>query len=226
MIWYWDLIYLKPIPKYMLSKAFWEYIETQEPEIFKAAAGFMRTYYYLIQHEIDFRKAASSELQLLPKDMNLTFEAFAEFITPFSQIPNSDVSPRYTCGSIRLSRLNYLIWLRGKFTYFHIHTQWRAYFAHLAAPILSLFLVVSTILNAFQVALSVGSLDPGRVGEQFRVMCWLFTLIVLGLMAAFLFALGLVGGYWIISQFCFSASMLRSKTTGREPRPQAALVTV
>lgn len=42
----------------MLSRAFWEHIEQEYEEVFRAAAGFMRTHSLLIQFRVIFAKPA------------------------------------------------------------------------------------------------------------------------------------------------------------------------
>ena len=81
------------------------------------ALGFMRTYFYLIRYELDFRKATSPELGLIPtlcyEDQNqtqpiaLTFETFSRFLSQFEKISDDDVSPRYSHGQLRLARVNH-----------------------------------------------------------------------------------------------------------------------
>ncbi|KAI8632704.1 hypothetical protein F5Y19DRAFT_327422 [Xylariaceae sp. FL1651] len=185
-IWYYDRIFLKPIPPYLLSQAFWEYAEEADAEVWKAAAGFMRTYCYLIRYEVDFRKATSPELHLIPQidgRKSITFEEFIEFISQFEHLENREVCPRYSYGSIRLSRLNYLAFLLGKFSYFHMHGQWRDFFGHLFAPFITFFIVVSTILSSLQVALAAQTIDASISSPLLVRVSWWFSIVVLLLVA-------------------------------------------
>ena len=96
LVWHYDKIFLKPIPPYLLSRVFWEYIQEADKKVWKAAAGFMRTYYYLMQCEVDFRKATSSDLQLIPRLEGrepITFEEFADFVAHFHTIGDQEVAP-------------------------------------------------------------------------------------------------------------------------------------
>src|SRR5579862_755325 len=69
LIWYYDRIFLKPLPKYLLSHRFWtEYLlATTSPlgdereTIRRAALGYLRTYFYLIRYESDFRVATDEK---------------------------------------------------------------------------------------------------------------------------------------------------------------------
>ena len=73
LIWYYDRIFIKPLPKYLLSFDFSNTYLTSQPsslgqerEIIKRSAlGFLRTYQYLVQYESDFNIAI--EKGLLPK---------------------------------------------------------------------------------------------------------------------------------------------------------------
>ncbi|KAK7910747.1 hypothetical protein PG985_013228 [Apiospora marii] len=124
-------IYLKPIPVYMFSTAFWAWLAAADTQTHAAALGFMRTYSHLICYEADFRLA--TELCLIPRippatkatkttnDDNwttywdgdgsssgsgcrMTYEDFVEFIIQFSpaHVPNSLVAPRYWYGELGL----------------------------------------------------------------------------------------------------------------------------
>ena len=64
----------------------------------------MRTYWYLIRSEIDFRKAVSPELGLIPQgdaQNPVTFEKFVDFLEPFSRIGDDSANQRLwleSCG--------------------------------------------------------------------------------------------------------------------------------
>ena len=62
LVWIYDRVYIKPLPKYLLSHAFWTfYLTERDPsrdasarqEISKAAVGVLRSYAYLIRHKSD-----------------------------------------------------------------------------------------------------------------------------------------------------------------------------
>jgi hypothetical protein len=78
LVWYYKQLYVKPLPKFLLSFDFWEkhLAETtqyspnsssiQPDAIRRAALGFVRSYSYLICHESDFliaKKPTSSQKQ-------------------------------------------------------------------------------------------------------------------------------------------------------------------
>jgi hypothetical protein len=158
LVWYYDRIFIKPIPRYLLSHAFWEYLRTKK-ELHQAAIGFLRTYSHLIRYERDFRLAVSDDLGLIPSDdgeQPITFERFAKFIKPFSALDDDDVNPRHHYGELRLTRLNMCVRLfLGKVTFHHVDAQWGTYLGKWLTPMLSLFAIFSVILSAMQVELAV-----------------------------------------------------------------------
>ncbi|KAJ3494320.1 hypothetical protein NLG97_g4155 [Lecanicillium saksenae] len=90
LVWAENRVFIKPIPLYLLSHAFWEVyltprtgvsaatavktplldpgstttVEEEREALLKATLGYMRTWHYLVRHESDFRLAQS--LHLLP----------------------------------------------------------------------------------------------------------------------------------------------------------------
>jgi hypothetical protein len=78
LVWIHDRIFIKPIPRYILSYGFWEaYLDRrpaslndEQSNLYAAATGFLRTYRYLIRHESDFHITQQDGLRLIPKDVN------------------------------------------------------------------------------------------------------------------------------------------------------------
>jgi hypothetical protein len=135
-------VFIKPIPCYLFCREFWEYIGQADTSVWKAAAGFMRTYCYLIRHEVDFPRANNPDLQLilLVDDQVLTFDSFVRFISQFQMLDNSQVSPRFSYGTLQLTRLNNMApFCMGKLTYFHIQSQWTDYLGTFITPVVTLF---------------------------------------------------------------------------------------
>ncbi|KAF1828122.1 hypothetical protein BDW02DRAFT_575134 [Decorospora gaudefroyi] len=161
LVWIHDRIFIKPIPRYLLSHVFWETYLDRQPgslndersNLRKAAAGFLRTYRYLVQHESDFHVAQQDNLRLIPKDVD--WATFCRFTSDLHHIDDSAVSGRYCFGELRLTRLNlYAPLLLRKFHFEQVHGQYGDYFARFYGPVLFVFAVVSTILNSMQVALA------------------------------------------------------------------------
>ncbi len=220
LVWYYDRIYIKPIPRYLLSHAFWEFLPI---ELRRAITGFVRTYSYLIRYECDFRLATSDELALIPKDDgsvsadesdHITFERFTIFIAAFQKLPDDSVSPRYRYEELRLSRLNMYarIFLR-KLTFHHIDAQWGAYLGRFLAPILSIFAVLSVALSAMQVELGVqGSLqDSSPTWTHFAYVSRWFSCLILVVIVTTVIFFSLLIAFMILHDIWFARSVLRRR---------------
>lgn len=160
LIWYYDRIYIKPIPLCLMNYAFYEtfvssaalHAGSSKFDVLSAANGFIRTYTGLIVHESDFRIA--KDLGLIPVD-GLTWTAWSKFARAFRDIPDSDVCRRYEYGELRLTRLNFYskLFLR-EWSYLETTNQYTSYFGRFVGPYLFLFGSISVVLGAMQVALS------------------------------------------------------------------------
>ena len=202
LVWIYDRVFIKPLPKYLLSYTFWSDFISNEKSILRgstqkeqetclmirmSALGFLRTYYYLIQHESDF-EIARNEAQLLPPD--ITWTDFCAFSKDFIDISDDAVSERYHYGELRLTRLNlYAKILIGKLHYERVHGQYGAFFARFYGPLLFVFAILSVILNAMQVELGVETLTDAR----WRPF-WYFSrgFVIVALTCTAFLALGLV----------------------------------
>ncbi|KAL4755716.1 uncharacterized protein BDW70DRAFT_146029 [Aspergillus foveolatus] len=101
LIWIHNRIFVKPLPRYITSYAFWRgYLQgdVKSPardhyrRVRQAALGFLRTYLYLVRSESDFYIAQEPSLHLIAKD--ITWEQFCNFATHLTKISNKDVSGR------------------------------------------------------------------------------------------------------------------------------------
>jgi hypothetical protein len=111
LVWIDDRIFLKPLPQYITSYAFWDTFMSDPSQygatakLRKATLGYLRTYFYLIQYESDLRIAQDPALCLVPKEV--TWPRFCQPTARFEDITENEVSGRYHYGEIRLTRLNY-----------------------------------------------------------------------------------------------------------------------
>ncbi|KAF0327061.1 subtilisin-like serine protease [Colletotrichum asianum] len=111
LVWYYDRIFIKPIPKFLFSYGVWtaaieEALDSDGHRLILDALGFLRTYSSLIVHESDFEIAKKQKL--LPDFVD--WDMWCLFIRGFTTLRDRDVSPRYYYGEIRLTRLN--LWYR------------------------------------------------------------------------------------------------------------------
>ena len=173
LIWYYDTLYLKPIPQCLFNHAFWEdYLlpskmerpgvpkgfNTGNSHICRTALGYLRSYSFLIRHESDYLLAQRADL--IPKD--ISYEDFKHYILPFRAILDEDVSPRYHFGQLRLTRLNLAVQLwrppsvRGAIVPFYHKRTWQTgdFLRRFGTPLLFFFAAFSVVLSAMQVTLA------------------------------------------------------------------------
>ena len=169
LVWLQDRIHIKPLPKCLLSHAFWtdamlslsSKSGSHQSELVKAALGYLRSYRYLIRHESDLHIAQRDNLRLVPKE--ITWEQISRFLADLATIHDNAVSPRYAFGELRLSRLNfYGKFILRRFHYERLHVQYGSYFAQFYAPLLFFFGLFALALNAMQVELAVEQISGSK----------------------------------------------------------------
>lgn len=185
LVWIHNRIFIKPLPRYLASHAFWNaYLDANSDklgkdlsDIRKAALGFLRTYTYLVRHETDFKIA--QQAHLIPE--RVEWPAFCRFAAELCRIDDVDVSERYRYGKIRLTRLNlYAPFLLGRFNFEQVHGQYGDIFARLYGPILFIFAVITTVLSSMQVALAVEQLVTVKWVPMWYVSRWFSVLSLIG----------------------------------------------
>jgi hypothetical protein len=162
LLWTEGVIYVKPLPAYLTSYAFWEYIldcsnsnsNLEERKRLKATSlGFLKTYAALIRRRSDFNLARQHDL--LASFSDLTFEAFVTFISAFDNIPSSTISSRWRYGIIQLDALNFHSALHLRRWHLNrFESRYGAYFSRFFPVILFIFAVFSVMLSAMQVILA------------------------------------------------------------------------
>lgn len=207
LVWIHDRIFVKPIPKYLLSYHFWtDYLNDfvmlghYGENIRKAALGYLRTYRFLIKHESDFEIAQSK--RLIPQ--NVTWPGFLHFISKFDSIQDADVSARYAYGELRLLRLNFYarIFLH-RFHFEQIHGQYSDFFSRYYGPFLFVFGILSVALSAMQVEMAVETLAVVKWKSFWGVCRWFSVICLAGVvLLGFIFFLlfwGMVVDEWLFA---------------------------
>lgn len=161
LVWIHDRVFIKPLPEYLLSHAFWSHYLKQSTNLaenenvmkrYCEALGYLRTWAFLVKHESDYRIAVKS--YLIPEKFD--FSRLIGLLSELQSIGNNRVSSRYQYGELRLSRLNFWVrfWLHKP--YFHkIAWQYSDYFSMYYAPLLFLFGVLSVTLSAMSLGTDV-----------------------------------------------------------------------
>lgn len=210
LCWFDSKVFIKPIPRCLLSWAFWQHFlygpdptsnQEARSNLIEAVLGYMRSYCFLVRHESDFRIAVREHL--IPQETN--YEDFMMFISSFASIQDTQVSPRYHFGELRLRRLNR--WSRiflGKPFFHKVAWQYTDIFAQYYGPYLFVFSIFSVMLSAMQVG--VGAKSNWRpfcgVSAWFSLATLLFMCaVVLWVTAAFVFLSGREIIYAVRHQF-------------------------
>jgi hypothetical protein len=173
-IWTENTSFLKPIPAYLCSFAFWEYLldplndggDEEERERLRATAlGFLRTYARLVQRRSDFNIAVRNDL--VPAKVE--FEEFIRFISSFDNIPDSQISIRWRFGELILDALNFhsLIHLR-KYHLNRYESRYGPYFQRFFPVVLFMFALFSVALSAMQVILGAHQLKEESQDKGLR----------------------------------------------------------
>ncbi|KAH6886787.1 hypothetical protein B0T10DRAFT_515625 [Thelonectria olida] len=177
LVWYYERIFIKPIPKCLFSHHFWKtYInQASHPDgadLCGEAYGFLRSYSHLIVHESDFDLAR--DLRLVPE--MVTWEKWCHFIRGFQHLRDRDVAPRYHYGEIRLTRLNFWTTLLHGRSYCRVYHNYAVYFARFGAPYLFVFGAITLLLTAMQTGLA--TFDDGGIYRDMSARFVPFTLVL------------------------------------------------
>lgn len=165
LVWHDSSIFVKPLPDYLLSHAFWEQHLCQDPQLYASAVGFLLSYAWLVRYHSDFEIA--KEATLLPGGFD--YAAWTRFvgdvISALDLETMSQVDRRYRFGELRLSRLNSLTRLRAislghGFVHGHMNFPTRSgiFFGVHFGWLLTAFAYTSVVLSALQVGLGTGFL--------------------------------------------------------------------
>ncbi|KAK8182135.1 hypothetical protein BC567DRAFT_158383 [Phyllosticta citribraziliensis] len=203
LVWHDKRIFIKPIPPFLLSSAFWkacfakdartEGEDLEAENIHRSLLGFMRSYRFLIQYPSDFALAVQKGL-VPPK---IDFASFIRFMEDFD-VDDADVSRRFQYGDLRLGRLNF--WAKfvlGEFSFFKAYGNYDAYFGRFYGPLLFIFGLLTIMINAIQLGFEsrdgLGTIHDNwrplyRVGEGVCVAILLvICIIAISLLALFVF---------------------------------------
>ncbi|OBT38830.1 hypothetical protein VE00_10772 [Pseudogymnoascus sp. WSF 3629] len=221
LVWYYSKIFLKPLPRYLLCHAFWKFVfderhgQDMANQLHPASIGFVRSYCYLIQSETDFHLAQNHGL--VPEGVE--FEAFSRFIKCFKDLPDTQASPRFHFGELRLTRLNFwsIIFLRQRH-YFNMSRQYGTYFSRFFQPLLFVFGMLSLLLSAMQVALAaeaVPSVDSWW-NKFISVFKWTSIAIIFILLLTVVWLLAVLA-FKLLSELAFALrSMLKKRFAARK----------
>lgn len=201
LLWFQDVIYLKPLPRFLLSAKFWREHLVGTPEIYGNALGLLTSYVWLIGHETDF--AIAKDKRLVP--FELTWSEWLTVVKVFlAQRVNPSVQiERYRYSELRLQRINAIYRfipgvpnqspIRGY--YYEYYTEYSTFFQPIFAWASTLFAVVTIVFGAMQVGLQTSII---KHDDRFQKVCYgfavssLIILVVILVIGGALFAILLI----------------------------------
>ena len=215
LVWSSKRIYIKPIPRFLLSTNFWTKYLCINSELYACAIGFLLSYTALIAHESDFRIAIDAHL--LPEELT-----WPEWISLTEQLLSSKyashINQRYIYGELRLGRLNFLYRItKGKVRgYLSNCSSYTEFMRENLTSFLTLFAYVSIVLSAMQVGLGTSQLTTNkafnRVSYGFAVFAITAPLAAIAAVLALLLVLSL---YYLIVTLAYRKRRL-SRSLGND----------
>lgn len=185
LVWKNDGMYVKPMPVWMLNHDFWVTFlsSPDKAPLFPSrdrkahhsatsrstALGFVRSYAFLVQDELDFKLAQADHL--IPPDIR--WIQWATFLSYFRNLEDSQVSTRYHFGQLRISRLNWAVRLirpKSASTWWFYELPYWAISPYLQAalsPFIFVFGSVSVVLSSMQV---IAAFESSQDGSQLAAM--------------------------------------------------------
>jgi hypothetical protein len=229
LLWQHGKVFIKPIPAYLLNHEFWltylclpstrkadatEVNTDPETAVLTAnrsvAIGFLRSYAFLVKHQLDFILA--KEAHLIPCE--LEWISWSKLMGSFRCNEDEQVAKRYRYGQLRISRLNWAVRLfqpqHASNGWFYEVPHWSIieHLTRATIPLLFLFASVSLALSSMQVALTVPAdalwfRSPSSVWLSYTSRAfWVFSIAILVLSLViwlFIFCIPLVGLLWQLS---------------------------
>ncbi|KAL7945778.1 hypothetical protein V8C42DRAFT_352777 [Trichoderma barbatum] len=218
-------IFIKPIPRFLLSSKFWaDYLSGSEhSNERKVALGLLYTYACLISSDNDFQIAI--EKRLLPKGPDqrpMSWETWKSLAR--SILRNHDPAqthPRFIHGELRLSRINAInrVFNLSPFeAYFNSWNDYSSFFRDNLHWIAASTVWLVLILTAMQVGLAA---EPLQDNAEFKRATYIFTLIAI-LGPVIFFGLVLLGAvYQLLSDLPWLIWQAIDKKRGpNEPTPE------
>ncbi|KAK5659172.1 hypothetical protein OQA88_1262 [Cercophora sp. LCS_1] len=161
-----SVIFIKPLPEYLLCHDFWERHLSRDPVLHSNACGLFLSYTWLVAYKTDFDIAKES--RLIPE--GLTWHAWTALATDFLDYVDASgtqlVSKRYLYGELRMSRINYVYKLIPSLWFTHNPmrgfmptSMWNGSFMERnVGRMFGVFVFFSLILSAMQVGLATSQL--------------------------------------------------------------------
>lgn len=213
LVWHDASIFIKPMPAYLLDYEFWEQEICNDATLYGSAYGLLVSYVWLLRHKSDLRIASGAGL--LPTDID--WNDWVAFVTSLNIRLDStafcEANHRYRYGELRLTRLNtlYRLGLAGFslqnviYGFMSGSLRYTTFFERNFGWILAVFVYVTVILSAMQVALATDRFINSAHFQQFSYGLALLSIaFVLAAVAVMLFVWWSLFWFHLLStiQYC------------------------
>ena len=192
LLWQGNLMYLKPLPMFLLDQDFWREHLCNDAKLHQEACGLLLSYVWLVTQESDLCIAHTTGL--IPPWLQWTdwVTLTRSFLTVINHRSLEQVDRRYLYGTLRLGRVNWIYRLTGRdvmrgylYGYNRYSTFLKANFAWMAV----VFLYMTVVLSAMQVGLATEQLgtnpafqDASRGFTIFSILTPLLVVALVGLL--------------------------------------------
>jgi hypothetical protein len=207
LVWRRSVIYVKPLPLFVLDHAFFEQRICSKPnrlppDVYSATLGFLLSYVKLIQCEADLKIA--KDLGLFPSKVAsyITWEMWSRFAREVrANVPELGLEGRWRYGELQSLRINGVYRLR--YLTLKRRLPWdktyrmalNDYFGWL----LVVFVYLTVVLASMQVVLATSA---ELVTLEFQRASFGFSVFCLATCAVALFGIGLASGGYFLWRLC------------------------
>lgn len=192
-------VFLKPLPKYLLSYFSWASHVSIDQDLDASARGFLLSYIWLIRNEHDW--AMAHDASLLPAEVTwVAWRGFVESVIRSGGLSVNGlvgVHRRFHYGELRVNRLDHIYrftrpsnrqpLLRGYGGL--LPSSYSDFFRKEFGWIIVVFAFCTTLLSALQVGLATDFLGSSETLQVVSSGSALFSLLVLGATVVLIFAL-------------------------------------
>ncbi|KAB5575812.1 hypothetical protein GE09DRAFT_1093433 [Coniochaeta sp. 2T2.1] len=213
LVYYYGRIFVKPIPPYMMTKAFWDFISEADQDVYKNRTRLHA--HRLLPHPVrssipegerdqphtPHRRTTRHDLRRL-RLLHPTVRARRQRVRlPALPLrpPAADLAQRHD-----LLRPRQALVLR-------VQGQWGKWFGRTFGPVVVVFAIISVILNTFKAGLDAAQIDGSFASERHLRVCWGVAQFIL-IVAAMISSASLLLLVWVfLEERMFALYMMNAR---------------
>jgi hypothetical protein len=194
LLYYSDIIMIKPLPAYILCKEMWEEYLNKDRDLHRSACGLLMSYIWLIRSTHDFQIATRDTVQLLPTDLTwLEWKRIVDRTLKYID-PDSlhQVHRRFQFGELRLGRINTIYRLNPRLIhknfvrgYLYGYNRYAPFLQRNVAWVLAVSVLFSLVLSAMQVGTGLPNMNTNTAFKNASFGFVIFACVLVGAVLAF-----------------------------------------